>query len=281
AVMQLVEEGRVDLDAPVQRYLPWFRVAADADSAVITPRRLLAHTSGLSTAVGNQRLVPGDPRDATIERYARALATVPLTAPPGQRYQYSNANYVVLGALIEAVSGLSYEAYLQRHIFGPLQMTDSFAFTPGVTARPIANGVRLVDGLPSPLLPGLAPYWQPAGTIGASAEDLGRYLIMLLNGGRFRDARLLSPEGVAALWRPTATVSPSTSYALGWSIAQQNGATVLWHNGLLTGRRSYMAVLPDHQLGVALLLTVNESSPPPPTDVISRELRARLLAVPR
>jgi CubicO group peptidase (beta-lactamase class C family) len=118
AVMQLVEQGQVDLDAPIQRYLPWFRVADEAASAQITVRHLLNQTSGLSRATGNQFQASRDMRADALERQARWLSTVQLSQPVGAGFQYSNANWWPLGMLIQTVSGQPYEAYIQQHILG-------------------------------------------------------------------------------------------------------------------------------------------------------------------
>src|SRR5215208_8084752 len=127
AIMQLVEAGKIKLDAPVQTYLPWFRVA-DADASErITVRQLLNQDSGLPQSIGQTQLANTDLSDSAIENNVRALANVELIAPPGQRYEYSNANYVTLGMLIQAVSGQSYETYIREHIFQPLDMQNSFA----------------------------------------------------------------------------------------------------------------------------------------------------------
>jgi CubicO group peptidase (beta-lactamase class C family) len=102
AIMQLVEAGRIDLEAPVQRYLPWFRVA-DADaSARITVRDLLNQTSGLSSLTGNGYFTTRDSDNAAQERFVRGLSTASLSSAPGTAYEYSNANYATLGAIIGA-----------------------------------------------------------------------------------------------------------------------------------------------------------------------------------
>ncbi|MGE5603914.1 MAG: serine hydrolase domain-containing protein, partial [Nitrososphaerales archaeon] len=108
AVMQLVDDGKVELDAPVQRYIPWFRVADPKASAQITVRMLINQTSGLPQ---NPTLVtwtwPDSP-DA-IERHVRLLAHVKLSSPPGQSFAYANANYATLGMIVQAVTGQTYE----------------------------------------------------------------------------------------------------------------------------------------------------------------------------
>jgi CubicO group peptidase (beta-lactamase class C family) len=119
AIMQLVEADKIKLDAPVQTYLPWFRVADPNASAVITVRQLLNQVSGLPHVIGQTQLANADKSDSAIENNVRALARVELGAPPGRRYEYSNANYVTLGMVIQAVTGQSYEKYIREHIFRP------------------------------------------------------------------------------------------------------------------------------------------------------------------
>ena len=107
AIMQLVEAGKIELDAPVQRYLPWFRVADEGASAGITVRHLLNQTSGLSTKTGRTFQGNGDISDAALEKTVRKLSSVELTAPVGKTYQYSTVNYAVLGLIVQTVAGRS------------------------------------------------------------------------------------------------------------------------------------------------------------------------------
>jgi hypothetical protein len=102
AIMQLVEAGKINLDAPVQTYLPWFRVADANASEFITVRQLLNMDSGIPRSVGQEQIANLDLSDSAIENNVRALAKIDLIARPGQRYAYSNANYVTLGMLIQA-----------------------------------------------------------------------------------------------------------------------------------------------------------------------------------
>src|SRR5215216_4359703 len=126
AIMQLSEAGQVQLDAPVQRYLPWWRVADPDASTRVTVRHLLYQVSGLSKATGNAYATSGDTHDTALEDRVRALRDVELTQSVGTTWQYSNANYWTLGMIVQAVSGQSYETYIQQHIFDPLQMRNSY-----------------------------------------------------------------------------------------------------------------------------------------------------------
>ena len=126
AVMQLVEAKRIELDAPVQRYVPWFRVADEKASAEITVRHLLNQTSGLSTKTGRSFQGDGDTSDTALEQAVRKLDSAELTAPVGSKHQYSTVNYSVLGLIVQTVTGQSYESYVQARIFDPLQMGNSY-----------------------------------------------------------------------------------------------------------------------------------------------------------
>src|SRR5438132_11756842 len=112
AIMQLVEAGKIELDAPVQRYLPWFRVADPVASARITVRHLLSHTSGLPASACET-----DQVTMTLEQFVRSLVTVTLDRPVGSRYGYCSANYDILGLIVQTVSGQPYATYVQQHIF--------------------------------------------------------------------------------------------------------------------------------------------------------------------
>lgn len=120
AVMQLVQEGKLELDAPVRRYLPWFRVADERASGQITVRHLLNQTGGLSTKTGRSFQGNGDPSDDALQTAVRKLSSAELTAPVGQKHQYSTINYSVLGLIVQTVTGRSYESYVQSNILDPL-----------------------------------------------------------------------------------------------------------------------------------------------------------------
>ena len=145
AVAQLAERGAIDLDSPVRRYLPEFALA-DADvSGVITVRQLLDQTSGIPTAAG---IAPLWEPATTLDARVRDLATVAPVSAPGAAYHYSNANYVVLGRLVELVSGgESFEAYLQSNVFEPLAMDHASADPSTSIADGLGDAHRLWFGL--------------------------------------------------------------------------------------------------------------------------------------
>ena len=146
--MQLSEAGRVHLDAPVQRYLPWWRVADPDASTQITVRHLLYQVTGLSKATGNAYATSGDTHDSALEDRVRTLRDAELTAPVGTTWQYSNANYWTLGMIVQAVSGQPYETYIQQHIFDPLQMGNSYTSGTEAAAERPAQAPPLLVRIP-------------------------------------------------------------------------------------------------------------------------------------
>lgn len=256
AVMQLVEAGKVVLDAPVQTYLPWFRVADVNASKLITVRQLLNQTSGLPVSIGREQLAVADLSDSAIENNVRALAKVELNAAPGERYEYSNANYVTLGMLIQAVTGQSYETYIQEHIFQPLDMQNSFTSKTEAQQNGLAVGYQKWFGIPvaSPNLP-FSRGSLPAGQLILSAEDFGHYLIAQLNEGYYQDDIVLSPVGISTLHHPDVSI-PGTKdfYAMGWEVQHFQDVEVIRHNGEVPGYTTDMFLVPQKNIAVAMVM---------------------------
>jgi CubicO group peptidase (beta-lactamase class C family) len=257
AIMQLVEAGRIELDAPVQQYLPWFRVA-DADAcARITVRHLLTHTSGLPTSAGSQAFL-GDGTQ-TPEQLVRELSEEELTEPVGEVWQYSNAGYAVLGLIVQTVAGQSYGQYVQEHVFEPLGMQHSHVSRAAAVEDGLASGHQAWFGLPFPVERPYLPAVLPAGFVVSSAEDLGHYLIAQLNDGQAGEASVISPDGLAELHRPAVPLSSTsnTSYGLGWFVGPFGGVPAIHHGGDLYNYHADMVLLPEGRWGVVVLTNTN------------------------
>ena len=195
AVMQFVEAGKLALDAPVRRYLPWFRVADRRASAKMTVRHLLNQTSGLPSLPGEILLTDFDDRPDATERQARALRTLKLSHPVGKVCEYSNLNYNLLGLVVEAVSGESYADAIRKHIFAPLEMRHSFTSKAEAQAGRLAMGHRHWFGFPVPAPDLPVPRGSlPSGQLISCAEDMAHYLIAHLNGGHYGCLLYTSPS---------------------------------------------------------------------------------------
>jgi CubicO group peptidase (beta-lactamase class C family) len=258
AVMQLVEAGLVELDAPVQTYLPWFTTADPAASAKITIRHLLNQTSGLSTATGRDEFAASDLSDKAIENSVRALADAELFATPGAAYQYSNANFTIAGLVVQVVSGQSYESYMQAHIFDPLEMRHTFTAQEPAEQDGLASGYVTFLGIPVRRETPFNRGSLPNGYIFSSAEDLAHYLIAQLNGGRYGNASLLSAEGMHTMHTATFPAgSPGESYALAWHVGTYADTPVIFHSGDNANYSAFLLMAPEEDLGIALLINMN------------------------
>ena len=260
AIMQLVEAKRVELDAPVQRYVPWFRVASERASAEISVRHLLNHTSGLSTKTGRSFQGDGDTSATALEQAVRKLESAALTAPVGSKYQYSTINFSVLGLIVQTVSGQSYEDYVEKRIFDPLQMRNSYTSEAAAQPHGLATGHNYWFGRSRaadlPYNRGLVP----AGYLIASAEDMTHYLISQLNSGRYDGTAVLSSAGIEELQRPAVpTPEEDTSYAMGWFVGPRNDIPAIHHQGETFNFHSNVVLTPQSKRGVIVLMNAEDS----------------------
>ena len=253
AIMQLSEGGKIDLDTPARRYLPWFRLADVTASDRITVRQLLNQTSGIPTEAG---LTPLREPAQTLEAQVRALAGVRPISAPGTTFTYSNANYEVLGLIVQTVSGQPYASYVQHHIFAPLAMTHSYTTDDAARRDGLGTASTFFFGMRRDRRPFYRPDFLPAGFLISSAEDMAHYLVAQMNGGRYGGRVILSPAGIATLHRP-AVQQPAPGgqafYAMGWVVSTVNGIPLIWHNGSSTDMHAMIVIEPQGRWGVVML----------------------------
>jgi CubicO group peptidase (beta-lactamase class C family) len=254
ALMQQVEKGNLDLDQTVVHYLPWFRVADETLSKRMTVRQVLTHTSGIGWISGLTSIDSQDNSPAALKTSLQALATIKLLTPPGQQFQYSNANYRIAGAILEAVTHKTYEKVIQDDIYAPLQMQNSFTNKVDAQKQGLATGYRYWFGQPIP--DKNLPYSSrntPSFLLISSATDMAHYLMAHLNNGQYQGQQILSEKGVATLHQGTARTPWRDSYGLGWFDEQWQGVRVLNHYGSYAGYHANMAIAPEQELGLVLL----------------------------
>ena len=256
-VMQLVDEGLVDIDKPIVQYLPELRLADEEARNAITARHLLTHTSGLD---GDKMGGPlyGTEDDA-IERYVADLGDLNSLQRPGGYWAYSNAGLVILGRLVEALRGKSFRAALQDHLFTPAGLTDTTSFTAEIPGRDLAFGTAPgADGKVRVTPPGgLGRAMVPAGGVMSTAKDLAAFGQIHLAGGVAQNGtRILSEESVRAMQEPLVecpTRIPASHWGLGWFMSLDHGPKVIGHDGNTGGQTAFLRVIPDKQISVALL----------------------------
>lgn len=246
AIMQLVEDGRLGLDDPISRHLTSF---AGTPASNVTLRQLLNHTSGYSTVQGNSQHGNSDAATLTLSGYADELAAIVPVHPPGTVWEYSNANYQLLGAVIEQVSGQNYADYVRANIFEPLGMDDSAVLigapSPDVVTghSPWFGGVRAIENSE-----GYAIH-APAGGIVASAQDMGEYLEMWLDQGD----GIVTAKTKALMTSPSSATSPL--YGLGWSLDPERGT--VYHTGLVPGGETLVSFSHEQERGIAVMVNAN------------------------
>jgi CubicO group peptidase (beta-lactamase class C family) len=261
AIMQLAGQGKVNLDAPVRKYIPWFKVGDGSESDSVTVLQLLDQTSGISAKAGLTELAFAP--STTFVQAIKGFDTFPLIARPGKVFQYSDANYTIAGYIVQQASGQSYDSYVRQHIFAPLGMTHTYAMTGTAREPGLTRGYATWFGLKIPLTEQIAAPLVPAGYIISSASDMTHYLIAEMNGGVYNGTRIVSAKAMQEMQAPLAPVngqSPvpgATSYGLGWGVGAISGTPVIVHDGQLRDFDAAMAILPEQKIAVVVLMNQN------------------------
>jgi CubicO group peptidase (beta-lactamase class C family) len=261
AVMQLADAGRLDIDAPLARYLPEFSLRQRDDTAgPITPRHLLTHHSGL----------PGDRIEGMWTRNPAHFGTLLdylrdeyRAFPPDLVHAYSNIGFTLLGVLIERASGMDFHTYMQTRLLDPLRMGAS-AFASAAPAGDRAVAAYDEFGKPGEELP-LRD--TPAGGLNSTALDLLQLARLMFAEGIFEGEALLSPAAIRAMTTPQNEDCPLDAdlrVGLGWHFAPdavQGGGPVLFHNGGTLCHRAVLMLLPQHRLAVAVMANSANAMP--------------------
>ena len=251
AAMQLVEKGKLDLDAPIQKYVPSF----PTKNFPITTRQLLAHLSGI------RNYKPGEgERTDHYDSLTAALSVFkddPLDFEPGTKYSYTTFGYTLLGAVIEGASAMKYEDYMRENVFKPAGMQhtyvdDLYALIPNRARgyRPKVYGVFNGENRNASLMD--SSYKIPAGGLVSTAEDIARFAIAVQNGV------LIKPETFAEMSKSQKTRDGrETGYGYGWYVGAIEGFSSdpnsVWHGGVQPGFTSDLVLLPKKRLALVIL----------------------------
>ena len=257
-VMQLVERGKLDLDAPIQKYLPDFH-PRNPFHTEITLRQLMSHRAGLlrEPPVGNYF----DPSELSLAAMVSSLNETTLVYPPETHTKYSNAGVAVVGYVLEKQSGQPFASYLQHAVLEPMGLGDS-AFQPELRLmRNLAKAYMWsYDGrvFQAPTFElGMAP----AGCMYSTVLDLGKFLSVLFNAGRGANGQVLKSETLEKMWTPQfAKPGQSSPYGLGFRLAELDGHREVEHGGAIYGFATQLAGLPDEKLGVVAVTTMDSAN---------------------
>jgi CubicO group peptidase (beta-lactamase class C family) len=262
----LVDEKKIEWDAPVIRYLPWFQMWDPYVTRELTVRDLLVHRSGLGLGAGDLLWWP--PSTYNRREIAERLRFIRPETSFRSAYAYDNVLYLVAGEVIEAISKQSWEDFVTSRILAPAGMaTSNVRHSDALKAGNIASPHAPIGGKVRPIAPFDSDNTNPAGGIDSNAQDMAKWMIVLLAHGRLPDGTRLFSE---TTWRELTTVvtpmSPGNpapeliaqranfrGYALGLGTADYRGRKMLMHTGGLPGYVSRVMMIPDIELGIAVL----------------------------
>lgn len=254
-IMQLVERGEIDLDAPVQNYVPDFQPNNPFDTPV-TLRQLMSHRSGLvrEPPVGNYF----DASSPTLAETVGSLAGSPIVYPPLSDTKYSNAGIAVVGYVLETLGGEPFATYLKRSVLDPMGLTGS-AFEPTEAIRERLAKAKMwsYDGREFP-----APTFElgmaPAGSMYASVLDLAQFMKVLFDDGQGPGGRVIRPETLREMLTPQfSTEEEPSDFGIGFAIDELAGHTVYGHGGAVYGFATSLSFLHEERLGVAVAASMD------------------------
>lgn len=263
AVMQLVEQGTLDLDAPVETYLPDFK-PRNAYGIPVTLRRMMSHRSGLvrESPVGNYF----DPTQPSLKETVASLNQTSLVYKPDSKTKYSNAAIAVVGAVLESKLTVSHPDRVRQSILEPLQMRSSnFVITPSIRDKLATGWMWTYDGrrfkAPEFLLG-----TGPAGNMYSNVVDLSKFLSCLFRNGQTSSNRILETESLDLMTTPLSdTAGRSEGFGLGFYVQNLDGFRKIGHGGAVYGFSTQLAALPQRKLGVAMASSLDVTN-----DVIER-----------
>ncbi|MFS2108489.1 serine hydrolase [Sphingomonas sp. Sphisp140] len=276
ALALLVDAGKLGWEDPVVKHLPEFRMSDPAVTQMMTVRDLLVHRSGLPLGAGDLMFFPAGTHVA-----ADVLKALPYLKPArGFRagYDYDNILYIVAGLLIERVSGMAWDKFVETRIFAPLGMADAVGSRTSLTTDNVAGRharlgppVRGI-GKQEVVQPDEGKMVDAAGGINASISDMAKWIQVQLAQGKLPDGKQLwSVQQAREMWKPQTITSSSdgptaenpvrpvlAAYALGWFVQDYRGLRLIQHSGGLSGQVTYTGLLPSRGIGVSVLSNVEE-----------------------
>ncbi|MEE4311660.1 MAG: serine hydrolase [candidate division KSB1 bacterium] len=263
AIMQLRDAGRLRLDDPVSTFLPWFKIQNKfKDSPPVTIRQLLTHTSGLPREAAFPYWT--DHKFPTREQIMQSLPDQQMIFESETKYKYSNLGIALLGAVVEAASGESYESYISRHILQPLKMENTSVSLPDWTVKNRAKSYSrlLKDGtreeIPVSDTKGIAP----AANISTTVMDLAKFAAFQLSDG-VSDGKIVLKKSTLREMHRVHWLYPDWSggRGLGFSVSRLNGRTIVGHGGWVEGFRTRLSFCPEEKIAVVVMTNSDDSNP--------------------
>jgi putative pyoverdin transport system ATP-binding/permease protein len=262
AALKLEKEGKLNLNDPVTKYLPWLTFSYKKMNAIpVTLKQFLHHTSGIPFKTISY--IPEDKSERALENTVRTLVGTKLAHPPGAVYEYATINYDVIGLVIQQVSGISFERYLEQEIFIPLGLKNTYFSGEGGNPG-MATGYKIGFFSPQTYHAPIFKGNRPAGYVSMNAQDMARWLSMQMG---------LIPSVYDSLMRlshqPDMSVVPPTSasYAYGWMV-DQYGSHRVFHSGNNPNFTTELAFYSKDSVGVAVMANANSTQTPAILDYV-------------
>lgn len=257
-IMQLVQRGKINLDAPLVDYLPYFKLQ-DERYKEITIRQLLNHISGMPDEPDYEWDKP-QYDEGSLERYVRAQKDKALMWNPGEKFAYSNIAFEILGDVIAKISGVSFEDYMKKNILDVLDMKESDFNKPLVSRELITTPHVLgIEGGFGPKVSKIYPYNRchgPSSTLCSNVLEMCNYAIANMNYGEFNGKRILEKESYLELWREQAVTGwegHTTKVGLSWFLGEHKGHKVKSHSGGDTGYLSNLILFPENNSALVVM----------------------------
>jgi D-alanyl-D-alanine carboxypeptidase len=244
SILMLMEQGKLDLQDEITKYLPGYPTQGHR----ITLEHLLTHTSGIKDYTNAPDFMKNSRADLELQALVDTFKPLPMDFAPGEQFSYSNSGYVMLGLIIEKVSGMKYAEFLQKHVFEPLGMANTYF------------------DMPNPIIPGRVAGYQPAGdkfencdyismtlphaagSLASSVDDMAKWDAALYT------EKLVKQSSLHKAWTPcTLNDGTSTGYGFGWGISTQHGYSMITHNGGINGFMSDAFRFPNEKVYVCIL----------------------------
>lgn len=263
AIMQLRDEGALQLDDPVAKHLPWFRIGnPHADRPPVTIRHLLTHAGGLPREAAFPYWNTGEFPDP--EAIQAALHDQELPIPTESDWKYSNLGMALAGEIVAALSGMAYTAYVQKNILGPLRMQNTFvdAIPAGHPLLATGYGRRLPDNSRE-----LSPYTDcrglgPAANMASNVEDLAKFVALQFRSGPRKGKQILAGSSLQEMHRVHwLNADWSAGRGLGFFVWRLGGRTLAGHGGALRGYRTDLQFAPADKVGVIVMTNADDGLP--------------------
>jgi CubicO group peptidase (beta-lactamase class C family) len=255
AVMQLYENGKIDINKPLITYLPYFKLKDERYHA-ITIKQMLNHTSGMPD-VDDYEWEKAISDEGAAERYTRSLVNDSLISNPGSEYHYSNIAFDIMADLIAKVSGIPFEKYVKENILIPLGMKESSFYYPEIK-KSLRTSPHV--GNPPKVMP-IYPYNRmhaPSSTMNTNVLEMSHWAIANMNNGSYKGKQILSPQTHLMMMTPTFTTNKERNISIGlsWFMYPYKGTMNFEHGGSDDGYRSLLTLIPEKKIGIIILSNI-------------------------